>query len=91
MRTEKMITSTVTNYNAFVLFVNDKTEEITKNYVTIPELIREEKRMDYVRKQYENSDTTPVKIISIEKVEKLYGCTEQEFLKIAHELPARNQ
>ena len=89
MRTEKMVTRTVTYYSATVMCVNLTSTTIVNAIVNIPELIPEKKRLDYVNSRLEKDNCKAVQITAIEKVEQLYAMSETEFLEHAHKIDKR--
>lgn len=89
MRTEKMVTRTVSYYKASVMIVELASATVVTRDFNIPELIPDKKRLDYLDKKLENTGLKAVQIISLEKVEELYGMTETDFLAHAHKLDKR--
>lgn len=89
MRTEKMVTRTVTYYNATVMCVDIVKEAIVTKKMTIPELIPEKKRLDYLDKKLANDGLKAVQITSLEKVEELWAQTEEEFIAHGHHIDKR--
>ena len=89
MRTEKMVTRTVTYFKAQVMCVDVIKAAIISKEMTIPELIPEKKRLDFLDKKLSNDGLKAVQITALEKVEELYGMTETDFLAHAHKLDKR--
>lgn len=89
MRTEKMVTRTVTYFKAQIMCVDVIKAAIISKEMTIPELIPEKKRLDYLDKKLSNEGLKAVQITTLEKVEELYGMTETDFLAHAHKLDKR--
>jgi hypothetical protein len=89
MRTEKMVTRTVTYFKAIVMCVDVIKAEIVNKELTIPELIPEKKRLEYLDKKLLNDGLKAVQITSLEQIEELYGMSESEFLEHARRLEKR--
>ena len=89
MKKEKLITRTIVSTKA-----NLKLFDITNSIVIdVPDFIfTGELTEKDIEKQFNLLNRNDVKLImvnSFEKVEKLYGVTESDFMKIAIELPPR--
>lgn len=89
MRTEKMVTRTVTYFKAQVMCVDVIKAVIISKEMTIPELIPEKKRLDFLDKKLSNDGLKAVQITALEKVEELWAQTEEEFILHGHRIDKR--
>lgn len=87
MRKEKLVTRTVITLKVSVLGF-DNTDTPTKATFEIPEM-EEKNIVKFLTATAENF--TPCKVVSIERVETLYGMPESVFIKNAEKLPPRKQ
>ena len=88
---ERMITRTVvaTEYVCMVVDANTKTvENITVSIPSVEGMTK--KHLDEAIRNAVPSEKLFVQVLSEKKVETLYGMTEQEFIRLAKVLPARN-
>lgn len=87
---ERMVTRTITSNICNLVIVNLKDMEVVKSRAVAPvDCDTIEKADKYFRKTWEAGGYAFAKVESIEKVEKLYGMTESDFIKYAKELPPR--
>ena len=87
MARAKMVTRTITATKVEAQIVVISASEISNINVTVSgEYDNPEKLMKAVQKQTETADLKVLKIVSSEKVEKLYGMLETDFLAQAKEL-----
>jgi len=83
----KMFTRDVVSTKVSVKVIDNNTDTITvKPYVLPFETTDTAVALKYLKKSYETDDLTLLKIVSLEAEHKMYGCTLQEFLSVAHEL-----
>jgi hypothetical protein len=88
---ERMVTRTVCNteYTCMVVDTNSKTvENITVSIPSVEGMSK--KNLEQAIRNAVPSDKLFVQAISERKVEILYGMLEQDFIKLAKVLPARN-
>lgn len=85
MKKEKIITRTVTTLNVAVLGFNSENNPEKRSF-TIPEM-EEKNIVKYLASTVDNF--TPCKVVSVDKVETLYGMEESTFIKYARILPPR--
>ena len=91
MRKERLVTRTFTTTTATVMCANVTTAGIEMKTVTLSRKYDDEKdEMKAVNALLKTATIIPVKVVSREIVEELYGMTEQEFLSIARKLPPRS-
>lgn len=64
-------------------------QTLEKDYVLPRVIEKEEKILKAIVALESDNKVIPVKVLSTEQVETLYGCTEEEFLSIAKPLPPR--
>ena len=85
-----MVTRTITITKAKVLCVSIVENKTFEQEVTLPRTYKDEKSlMKQVKAALENDNVKPLRVISAEEVETLYGMTEQEFITTAKILPPR--
>ena len=82
-----MVTRTVVGTEAEVQIVSISATEISTIKVLVGgEFDDNEKLLKAIKKQTETEDIKVLKIIATSKLEKCYGMTEAEFIKLAKEL-----
>lgn len=86
-----MITRTVVTTVAKILCVNTTTEETEIKVVEIPRTYTDDKKLLNTAKEVLDPTIIPVKVISTEIKETLYGMTEQNFIELAEKLPPRTK
>ena len=86
-----MVTRTVTTTKATVLCVNTVAEETVTQVVEVPRTYTDDSKLLKAVKETLDSTIIPVKVISTETVETLYGMTEQQFIEQAEKLPPRTK
>lgn len=86
-----MITRTVVTTVAKILCVNTTTEETETKVVEIPRTYTDDKKLLNTAKEVLDPTIIPVKVISTEIKETLYGMTEQSFIELAEKLPPRTK
>ena len=87
---EKMVTRTITSNVCNLVLVNLRSMEVLKSRAIAPaDCDTIEKADKYFRKTYEADGFAFAKVESIEKVEKLYGMSESDFIRYSKELPPR--
>ena len=85
-----MVTRTIKTTKAKVLCVSIAENKTFEQEVALPRTYKDEKAlMKQVKVVLENDNVKPVRVISTEEVETLYGMTEQEFISLAKILPPR--
>lgn len=85
-----MVTRTITTTKANVLCLDIVAGEPFNEVVVLPRTYKDDKAlMKQVSKVIDNEQRKAVHIVDKEEVETLYGMTEQEFIKLAKELPPR--
>lgn len=83
------VTRTVTTTKATLLCVNTEVEETLTQVVEVPRTYTDDKKLLNAVKDVLDARIIPVKVISTETVETLYGMTEQKFIENAEKLPPR--
>lgn len=91
MARKPMVTRTVTTTKATVLCVDTLAEETVKHVVEVPRTYTDDSKLLKAVKETLDSTLIPVKVISTETVETLYGMTEQKFIELAEKLPPRTK
>lgn len=91
MARKPMVTRTVTTTNATVLCVNTVAEETVTKVVEVPRTYTDDSKLLKAVKETLDATVIPVKVISTEIVETLYGMTEQQFIEAAEKLPPRTK
>ena len=91
MARKPMITRTVTITKATVLCVNTVAEETVTQVVEVPRTYTDDSKLLKAVKETFDATIIPVKVISTETVETLYGMTEQQFIELAEKLPPRTK
>ena len=87
---EKLITRTIITKEIEALTVNTETNEVKTMSIGVPSTCKDiETALKWYRKTYPEALIQIAKINFISEKETLYGCTESEFLSVAHELPPR--
>lgn len=86
-----MVTRTVTTTKATVLCVNTVAEVTVTQVVEVPRTYTDDSKLLKAVKETLDSTIIPVKVISTETVETLYGMTEQQFIEQAEKLPPRTK
>ena len=87
---EKLITRTIYQTKAEVIGLEISSQKVVTNtYNLAGQYDTASSILPVVKKFYETEDFKPVSVLSFTTEEHLYGVTEQEFLKIAKELPPR--
>ena len=89
MARKPMVTRTVVTTKATVLCVDIVTEETTTEVVEVPRTYTDHSKLLNAVKETVDATIIPVKVISTETVETLYGMTEQKFIEQAEKLPPR--
>ena len=85
-----MVTRTITTTNAKVLCVSIAENKTFEQEVALPRTYKDEKSlMKQVKAVLENDNVKPLRVISTEVDETLYGMSEQEFITLAKILPPR--
>lgn len=86
-----MVTRTITTTHANVLCLDIVAGEPFNELVVLPRTYKDDKAlMKQVSKLIDNEERKAVHVVDKKEVETLYGMTEQEFIKLAKELPPRN-
>lgn len=91
MARKPMITRTVTITKATVLCVNTVAEEAVTQVVEVSRTYPDDSKLLKAVKEALDATIIPVKVISTETVETLYGMTEQQFIELAEQLPPRTK
>lgn len=92
MSREKMVTRTITETIASVMYVNISTASVDyADYRLAGTFDSNEAIMKKLKKYYENEEIKLVNIVNVDTVENLYGMPEAEFMKLAKVLPPRTQ
>ena len=86
-----MVTRTVTSTKATVLCVNTVAEETVTQVIEVPRTYTDDSKLLKAVKETLDATIIPVKVISTETVETLYGMTEQQFIEQAEKLPPRTK
>ena len=91
MARKPMVTRTVTTTKAKILCVNTVAEETVTQVVEVPRTYTDDSKLLKAVKETLDATIIPVKVISTETVETLYGMTEQKFIELAEKLPPRTK
>jgi hypothetical protein len=91
MARKPMVTRTVTTTKAKILCVNTVAEETVTQAVEVPRTYTDDSKLLKAVKETLDETIIPVKVISTETVETLYGMTEQQFIELAEKLPPRTK
>lgn len=91
MARKPMITRTVTTTKATVLCVNTVIGETVTQVVEVPRTYTDDSKLLKQVKERLDATIIPVKVISTEIVETLYGMVEQQFIELAEKLPPRTK
>lgn len=91
MARKPMVTRTVTTTKATVLCVDTVAEETVTQVVEVPRIYTDDSKLLKAVKETLDSTIIPIKVISTETVETLYGMTEQNFIELAEKLPPRKK
>lgn len=92
MAREKMVTRTITETIASVMYVNISTASVDyADYRLAGTFDSNEAIMKKLKKDYETEEIKLVNIVNVDTVENLYGMPEAEFMKLAKVLPPRTQ
>ena len=91
MARKPMVTRTVTTTKATVFCVNTVTEETVTQVIEVPRTYTDDSKLLKAVKETLDATVIPVKVISTETVETLYGMTEQQFIELAEKLPSRTK
>ena len=88
MAKESMVTRTITTTNCKVLCLNIETGECSDRIFVFPRTPKKEKDViKFAEKELVNEPSVrPVHLVSVDPEQKIYGMTETEFLKYAHEV-----
>lgn len=90
MARERMITRTITETTASVMYVNVATASVDYcDYKLAGEFTDNEAILKYLKKHYEDDNIKIVNIVNVDTVDKLYGMPEAEFIALAKVLPPR--
>ena len=90
MARQPMVTRTIKVTTANVLCINLISAEPYNDVIVLPRTYKDEKAMmKYIAKNYDNEERKAVKVVEVIVTEKLYGMTEQKFIDMADEMPAR--
>ena len=85
-----MVTRTIKTTKVKVLCVSIVENKTFEQEVALPRTYKDEKSlMKQVKVVIENDNVKPLRVISAEEVETLYGMSEQEFITTAKILPPR--
>ena len=87
MARKPMVTRTLISTSVTVLCLNVETAEPTNELFNIARTFKDDdKLMKALKAEHETDDLKLVHIVHKEEVEKLYGMSETDFMKYAHEL-----
>ena len=90
MARERMVTRTITTNIFTVIAVNMETLTVERVEVSASvEVDTIEKAEKYFRKNWNIDGFSFAKVESVNKIEKLFGMSEADFMRYAHELPPR--
>ena len=85
----RMVTRTITEYKVTALRINLSTRALEDFVYSMGVDYNPDKGLDQLRKIWESEQYKILAIKSTEKVEQLYGMTEQKFIELSEELPPR--
>lgn len=91
MARKPMVTRTVTTTKATVLCVNTVAEETVTQVIEVPRTYTDDSKLLKAVKDTLDATIIPVKVISTEAIQTLYGMTEQQFIELAEKLPSRTK
>lgn len=91
MARKPMVTRTVTTTKATVLCVNTVAEETVTQVIEVPRTYTDDSKLLKAVKDTLDATIIPVKVISTETIQTLYGMTEQQFIELAEKLPSRTK
>lgn len=96
MARKRMITRTIKVTEVTVLGLSSESESARSVHYTIPGVFTKvnEGKVDFdygkllkvVKKRYDSEEFTNVKVVGAKQYAKLYGISEEEFIKVAKEL-----
>lgn len=88
---KRMVTRTIVTTNVLLMCVNPDEEKCVNISITIPGSYKDEKAMLKAIGDDPNGDGTlhPVRVVSYEELETLYGMDEKDFITHASILPPR--
>lgn len=86
MARKRMVTRTIASVECTVLWCIPRTATLEHSVVSIPVEVKEEKRMDYIRKNFAELDKVPVSIEKATVIEQLYAMYESDFIAHAFKL-----
>ena len=89
MGRERMVTRTVVEVYANILYVDLEKQTVGNKHWSIPEWVKPEKRLDYVQDNFMPTGFKAVSILDTERRETLYGMPESKFISEAEILPPR--
>lgn len=91
MARKPMITRTVTSTRALVLCVDTLTESTVLHEAEVARTYKDDSKLIEAVNKITPEELIPVKVISVEIVETLYGMEEQKFIENAEKLPPRTK
>lgn len=86
---ERLITRTICNSSVIVKVYNEETDEVTSTRLDIQGKYSDIELKKRCENRLNGSGLTVLKIVDVKFTEKLYACTEAQFMAIAKEIPAR--
>ena len=87
---ERIVSRTISTTVYTVLAITVSTNAVSQPELTlssVPESIKPDKLMSLLKKNYETDDLKLVSVLSSRTLLKRYGMAEDEFIKLAKELP----
>lgn len=87
---ERIVSRTISTTVYTVLAITVSTNTVSQPELTlssVPENIKPDKLMSLLKKNYETEDLKLVSVLASRTVLKRYGMAEDEFIKLAKELP----
>ena len=86
---ERLITRTISNSEVTVKVYNLDTDEISTTTLAITGKYSNDELLKRVENRLAGGNFKVLKLVDVKFTEKLYACTEAQFMAIAKEIPAR--
>lgn len=86
---ERLITRTISNSTVTVKVYNLDTDEVTTATLDITGKFSNDELLKRAEARLKGGNFKVLKLVDVKFTEKLYGCTEAQFMAIAKEIPAR--
>lgn len=84
MARKRMVTRTIKQTKVIYLAMNTEDMEAFNDTVILPEVVKDEKKLEKIVREKVNTDTIKlVDIVNVDTIENYYGMTEEKFLENA--------